>query len=148
MTRLKRFLLLMFLLFLAVPGITRATESQPASQSQETMASEDFYQAEGTADQFGQPSVDFTWLFLKTILAMVVVLALAVVGLRFILPRLSLNRMPKGGSSLTVLERMPLDAKKSLLILGVEERRLLIGVTDHQLSFLAELESNETQDLQ
>ncbi len=143
----KRFVVLLFLLSLGMPGVLRAAETRPAenvSTLQETQTSETMGQPEDTAAQFGQSSVDFTWLFLKTILAMVVVLALAVIGLRFILPRLSMNRAPKGDSDLQIIERMPLDAKKSVMILGIEGRRFLVGVTEHQMSLLAELNQNET----
>jgi flagellar biosynthetic protein FliO len=96
-----------------------------------------------TAEQFGVPSVDFTWLFLKTVLAMVVVIALAVIVLRFVLPRVSLGRAPKGGSGMQLLERFPLDSKRMLYILQVEGRRLLLGASEHQVNLITELEAHE-----
>lgn len=93
----------------------------------------------------GPDSVDFTWLFLKTLLAMAVVLALAIIILRFVLPRLSLHRTKRmgRGSEIQVLERYPLDAKKVLYVIEVEGKRLLLGSGEQTVNLISEL-SGET----
>lgn len=147
---IKRFLLLVMVV-VNLAGVAWAqTDVTPAetqgTPAAETQAQSGEYSQVGTAGEFGEGSVDFTWLFIKTILAMVVVLALAVLGLRFVLPKLSLHRAPKGSGTMEVIERMPLDHKKSIMILGVEGRRLLVGVTEQELSLLAELQQDEKQE--
>jgi flagellar protein FliO/FliZ len=100
---------------------------------------------EGTAGEFGKGSVDFTWLFLKTLLAMLVVISLAVVSLRFLLPRLTWNRQIKGRTSFKVLDRIPLDTKKGLYVVEVEGRRLLLGASEHHVGLITELENLEEE---
>lgn len=100
---------------------------------------------EGTATEFGKGSVDFTWLFLKTMLAMLVVISLAVVSLRFFLPRLTWNRQIKGRTSFKILDRIPLDTKKGLYVVEVEGRRLLLGASEHHVGLITELENIEEE---
>lgn len=88
----------------------------------------------------GPDSVDFTWLFLKTLLAMAVVLGLAIVVLRFVLPHLGLHRPQKSQGNFRVLESFPLDAKKSLYVVEVEGRRFLIGSSEHAINLVSELD--------
>ena len=95
----------------------------------------------GTAAEFGNKSVDFTWLFLKTIFAMVVVLALAIIVLRYVLPKLSISRPLKGGTDIQIVDRVPLDSKRILYVLRVEGRRLLVSASEHSVSLITELES-------
>ena len=94
----------------------------------------------------GTGSVDFTWLFLKMIFAMIAVIALAIVILRYVVPKLGLHRRFTGRSDLRVVDRIPLDAKKMLFILEVEGRRLLVGAADNHVGLVAELGPARTKD--
>jgi flagellar biogenesis protein FliO len=97
--------------------------------------------------EFGQSPIDFTWLFLKTIFAMIVVIALAIVVLRYIIPRIGLHRKRGVTTDIHIVDRVPLEAKKMLYIIEVEGRRLLIGSSEHQMNLIAELErSDERQN--
>lgn len=134
---MKRFLVLFGLVLALNPHYspvhaqeTQIIETQPAR----------------TEAEFGKSSVDFTWLFLKTLLAMVVVIALAVVALRFFLPRLSWGRQIKGRMGFKILERLPLDTKKGLYVIEVEGRRLLLGASEHSVNFIAELGRHEGEN--
>jgi flagellar biosynthetic protein FliO len=49
-----------------------------------------------------------------------------------------LGQMPKG-RALRVLERVPLDARRSLYLVQVGQKRLLLGASEQSLSLLAEL---------
>jgi flagellar biogenesis protein FliO len=101
---------------------------------------------EGTAAEFGEGSVDFTWLFLKTLLAMLVVIASAVIALRFLLPRLTWNRQIKGKTQFKILDRLPLDNKKGIYVVEVEGRRLLLGASEHYVGLITEIEGHEGED--
>ncbi|HEX5035328.1 MAG TPA: flagellar biosynthetic protein FliO [bacterium] len=94
----------------------------------------------------GAGSVDFTWLFLKMIFAMIAVIALAIVILRYIVPKLGLHRRGSGRTDLRVVDRIPLDARKSLYVLEVEGRRLLVGASDNHLGLVADLGEARTKD--
>lgn len=99
----------------------------------------------GTAREFGPSSIDFTWLFLKTILAMVVVIALAIIVLRFIIPKLSLHRPRGSRADIEILDRIPLGAKNALYVLRVEGRRLLISTSEHYVGLIAELDKKSEE---
>lgn len=96
--------------------------------------------------EFGSSSVDFTWLFLKMVFAMIFVIALAIVVIRFIIPKLTFNRGAVARSDLRIVDRIPLDARKSLYVLQVEGRRLLIGASEHHVGFIAELKAHRDDD--
>ncbi|MCC6273663.1 MAG: flagellar biosynthetic protein FliO [Deltaproteobacteria bacterium] len=98
------------------------------------------------AAEFGAASVDFTWLFLKMVFAMIFVIALAIVVIRFIIPKLTFNRGAAARSDLRIVDRVPLDARKSLYILQVEGRRLLIGSSEHHVGLIAELKAVRDDD--
>lgn len=115
-----------------IPTPTAASPIEPVTQDPSV----------GTAAEFGNQSVDFTWLFLKTIFAMVVVIALAVIILRYVLPKISLTRNIKSGTDIQIVDRVPLDSKRILYVLHVEGRRLLVSASEHSVSLITELESD------
>lgn len=94
----------------------------------------------------GAGSLDFTWLFLKMIFAMIVVIALAIVILRYVVPKLGLHRGASGRTDLRVVDRIPLDSRKSLFVLEVEGRRLLLGASDNHVGLVADLGPAQTED--
>lgn len=98
------------------------------------------------ADAFGPSSVDFTYLFLKMIFAMVFVIALALVLIKYVVPRMTARRSKIHGTDIEILDRIPLDPKKYLCLLEVEGRRLLIGVSDNHIGMVAELDSTHAKD--
>ena len=140
---LKPCILLGAWIWTLLPELLYAAETQPVAETMaETMEDAG---GVGTASQFGPPSVDFTWLFLKTILAMVVVIALAVIVLRYVLPRLSMGRTIKGETDIHVSERFPLDSKKMLYVVNVEGKRLLIAASEQYVGLITELDREENK---
>lgn len=84
------------------------------------------------------PPVDFSWLFLKVIGAMIIVCAGAFFVIKYLLPRGHFVRRAQS-SEIEVLERFPLEPKKNLYILKVAKKRILLGTTESSLSSLMEL---------
>lgn len=74
----------------------------------------------------------------RMVFALVVVIGLMLFILKYILPRLHRRRF---GSSqrIRILERSPLDLKKSLCLVEVEQRRFLLGLSEQSVSLIAEL---------
>src|SRR5262249_22814472 len=89
---------------------------------------------------------EFSWLFLKMILAMIFVIALAIVIIRFIIPKITMNRSRYARTDLKIIDRIPLDTRKVLYVLKVEGRRLLISASDHYVGLIAELESDHDEE--
>lgn len=84
-------------------------------------------------------TVDFTWLFVKMLMVLMIVCILAVLFLKFVVPRTGLVRAVQKGRYFTVLGRYQLEARKSLYVVEVGGRYLVIGCADHGITVLAEL---------
>lgn len=68
----------------------------------------------------------------------------AVIGLLLLLAKLSSRRFgSRHGATLTVLHRQSLSRSATVSLVTVGERVLLLGVTDQQVSLLAELDPDE-----
>jgi flagellar protein FliO/FliZ len=94
----------------------------------------------------GSGSMDFTWLFLKMIFAMIVVIALAILILRYLVPKLGLHRGASRRTDFRVVDRIPLDSKKALFVLEIEGRRLLLGVSDNHVGLVTDLGAARSKD--
>jgi flagellar biogenesis protein FliO len=82
-------------------------------------------------------NLSFTWLFIKMLVAMVVIISLALVSIRYLLPRLT--RLPgRRDSKIRVLDFHPLEARKSVYILDIDNHRVAVGVTEHSINKLTE----------
>ncbi len=98
-----------------------------------------------TAKEFGSSSVAFSWLFLKMIFAMIIVIALAILLLRYVLPRITFARSKGVRTDLQVLDRIPLDAKKALYVLQIGGRRVLISASENHIGLVTELEAKHEE---
>jgi flagellar protein FliO/FliZ len=80
-----------------------------------------------------------TGIGLQSLAAVLIVLAL-VVALAWLLRRGALPGLMKGGARPVVVETaVPLGERRSLVIVAVEGRRLLLGMTPTQISLVTEL---------
>jgi len=95
---------------------------------------------------FGTSPVDFTWLFVKMVLAMVIVIGLAIVTIRYVIPKLAMVRTRGSVAGLKILDRIPLDSRKAIYIIQVEGRRLLVGVSENHIGLLTELKREDEND--
>lgn len=73
----------------------------------------------------------------RLLLALLVVLSVAVLSLRFVLPRLGGAFARRRGTELTLLEVQPLDRQHRLALVSVAGRRLLLGFGGGSVSRLA-----------
>ena len=91
-----------------------------------------------TATNLPEPSIDFSWLFIKVVLAMIVVCVTAYFGIKYLLPKASFIKKSHQ-SEIEILERFPLEPRKNLYLLKVDNRRVLIGTTENSINSLLEL---------
>ena len=84
------------------------------------------------------PDLSYGWLFIKTILAMVVILGGAIFVIRYVLPRLTWGR-GSTGSSIKIIERAGLEPRKGLYLIEVEGKRILVGTSDQRITKLMDL---------
>lgn len=84
-------------------------------------------------------SLSFAPLFLKTVIATILILILAIVAIRYLIPRLTGHRRNQN-STIKVLDAQPLDARKMIYIVSIENKKVALGVTEHQVTKLCDLE--------
>jgi len=99
-----------------------------------------------TVSEFGQSKFDFTYTFIKMVFAMVVVIALALLLIRYVLPKLAFARVQGRGGDVQITDRIALDARKSVVILKVDGKRYLIGVSENYIGTLAQLQSKDENE--
>ena len=93
------------------------------------------------------PTPDFTWLFLRMTAGLVLVLALAVVLIRFVLPRLKIgrSRAPAWGR---VLDRIALEPHRSLYLVKIAGRFFVLGATEHSIGLITEVPAAEGEKIE
>lgn len=99
----------------------------------------------GQTEPITEPGLSFGWLFVKTIVAMVIVIGLAFVVLRYLLPRFH-GVARSSGSRIKILERFGLEPRKGLYIVQVGEKAALIGTSDHSVNKLMDLEAKDLKE--
>lgn len=90
--------------------------------------------------------ISFGWLFVKTLVAMIIVIVLAFVFIRYIMPRLHWGRGLRKGSNITILERQALEARKHLYLVRVGRKTVLIGTADQRISKIMDVETEEIEN--
>lgn len=94
------------------------------------------YQGGGTAS--------FIWMLIQTMLALALVCGLALLLFRWVLPRLQLT--PSGANSMVrVVDRVMLDARRSLLVIEVAGRWLLVSSSETGVQLISELDAAEAE---
>lgn len=93
----------------------------------------------------GGGGVDFLMMIIQTFLALAFVCVLAYVIFRWLMPRLVAVR-PAGGM-VRVVERAPLDARRSLYVVEVAGRWLLIGSSESGVQLVSELDAARAEEL-
>lgn len=90
-----------------------------------------------------ESAVDFTWLFVKMLLVLVIVCVCAIIFLKYVLPRLGITRGGHRGRYFKVHGRYQLEPRKSLYVVEVGGRYLVIGSADHGINLITELSPEE-----
>ncbi len=84
-------------------------------------------------------AVDFTWTFIKMLGMLGIVSVLAVLILKYAVPRTGLMKRFSGSSRMRVIERMPLEPKKSVYMVSICGRYFVIGASEHAISLVSEI---------
>ena len=87
-------------------------------------------------------SLDYSWMFMKVMAAMVLVCVGALLVIKYLLPRTHFVRRAQD-SRIEIVERFTLEPKKNLYILKVAKKLILLGTTENSLSSLLELDEPE-----
>ncbi|GEM_PF-4055 len=90
------------------------------------------------------PELSLAGYLFQLLVVAVITLGLGYIALKF--ARDKMNPLIKG-KGIKIFERLPVDPKRALLIVGVGERRWLVGVGDAGFQSLAELEAKDVTAL-
>ena len=96
-----------------------------------------------TVPATGEGALDFTWLFIKMIAALIVVCIFAVVILKYVAPRMGLFKRFSGGKYIELIARQSLDQRKHLYVVRVGDRYALVGSSDHGVNLVMELKEED-----
>lgn len=88
-------------------------------------------------------AMDFTWLFLKMLLILGIVTVFAILVLKYAVPHMGVMRRFQRGNYFRVLGRYLLEPRRSLYLIEVGKRYLVIGVSDHGINLVTELSEKE-----
>jgi flagellar biosynthetic protein FliO len=84
--------------------------------------------------------------FLQMLLSLVVVCGLIYVTFRFVLPKIS--NFQFGNNVIKVVEKVPIDLKKTLCVIEVGGRWMLIGTSDNGVNLISEFTKNEIAEIE
>ncbi|NNE65472.1 MAG: flagellar biosynthetic protein FliO [Pyrinomonadaceae bacterium] len=90
-----------------------------------------------------ESGLNFIWMMIQTIFALAVVCGLAYLLFRVVLPKF--NLVGSGGNMVRVVDRVQLDARKSLCVVEVAGKWMLVGVSDNGVQLVAELDSESAR---
>jgi len=90
-------------------------------------------------------AVDFTWLFIKMLLVLAIVSIVAVLVLKYAVPHFGILKPFQKGQYFTVLGRYVLEPKRSLYLVNVGKRYLVIGVADSGINLVTEISKEEAE---
>ena len=84
-------------------------------------------------------SLTFIWMMMQTIFALLLVCGLAYLIIRVILPRLAIS---SGTNNMVrVVDRIGLDARKSLYVIEVTGKWMLVAASESGVQLIAELDA-------
>ncbi|MFH1653843.1 MAG: flagellar biosynthetic protein FliO [Pseudomonadota bacterium] len=99
--------------------------------------------AVSTVEATPSTTIDFTWLFLKMVIFLVIVIVLALIFLKYGAPRLRKTMGIEG--YFEILGRKRLEGRKVLYFVKGPERYFVIGVAEHGISKIAEYKLDEIE---
>ncbi|MFH1829437.1 MAG: flagellar biosynthetic protein FliO [Pseudomonadota bacterium] len=100
-----------------------------------------------TVPATAESAVDFTWLFIKMLFILGFVSILAVLILKYGVPRTAFYKRFQQGSLFNIKARQAIEPRKLLYLVEIGKRYLVLGVTDHAINTIAELSEDEAKEL-
>lgn len=99
-----------------------------------------------TVPPTGASAVDFTWIFIKMLLVLGIVSVLAILVLKYAVPRMGVMKRFQQGRYFNILGRYVLEHGKSLYLVNIGKRYLVIGVADHGINLVTEISEAEAKE--
>ena len=93
-------------------------------------------------------AIDFSWLFLKMMLVLGIVIIVAILILKFIVPKLGVTKRLKSNQYFQILAQFGLEHKKHLYLVQAATKYYVIGCSESGISKIAELTEEEVFESQ
>ena len=87
--------------------------------------------------------MNFIWMLLQTLMALALVCGLAYVIFRVIMPRLAVNYGTN--NMVRIVDRIGLEARKSLYVIEVADKWMLVASSESGVQFIAELDASSAK---
>lgn len=98
----------------------------------------------GKSDVSPSASVDYVGALIRTVFVLMIICGLAFLVLKFGLRRFQAGRLSEG--SMEVLARLPVEPRRSILLVRVGSRRLVVGSSEQGMHALAVLDEDDFED--
>ena len=89
--------------------------------------------------------IDFTWLFVKMLLALVVTVVAALIVLRYVVPNLSWTKKLQQNAYFRMLARFGLGPKHTLYLVKIGKKNLVLGTSESGIDKMLELSDEELE---
>ncbi|EKD50575.1 MAG: hypothetical protein ACD_62C00495G0002 [uncultured bacterium] len=97
------------------------------------------------AQTTGIETLSYGVLFAKTVVIMVVIIGLAFVSIKYLVPRLVKIRNKKS-ATIEILDFLALEQRKAIYVVRIEEKKLALAVTDHAVAKLCEWDESAPRE--
>lgn len=92
------------------------------------------------------PTADYTWAFLKMLFALGVVTMIAIIVLKYIIPRWGLPKKFKNGQYFEVLSRFYVGPGKFICLVKAGTQKFILGVTERGMNLIKEVNDDESDE--
>ncbi|MNK60767.1 Flagellar biosynthetic protein FliP precursor [compost metagenome] len=122
-------------------GLTvKASELATGSEAQEVLQTSLLQPETPFPTRPPMPELSLTGYLIQLLVVAILTLGMGYIALKFTKNKLSPITKGKG---IKILERLPIDPKRALMVVGVGERRWLVGMGESEFSTLAELKPED-----
>lgn len=87
-------------------------------------------------------SLSYGWLFAKMVSAMVIIIVLALVTIKYVLPRM-IRMQRKADSRIQILDYQPLEQRKVVYLLKIDDKKVALAMTDQGAAKLCEWDNQD-----
>lgn len=92
-------------------------------------------------------TTDYTWMFLRMVFALGAVSVLAILILKYILPKWIMPRKLRENQFFRVTSRFDLGQRKHLFLVEAGKKTYILGVSDNSINLISEVENeNEKKE--
>jgi flagellar protein FliO/FliZ len=91
-------------------------------------------------------SLTFLWMLVQTVLALAFVCGIAYLIFRVILPRFAITH--GGNSMIRIVDRLGLEARKTLYVIEVGGKYMLVAASEEGVQMISELDAEMAKELE